>query len=113
MSTLWGNGSSFVNWMVNASPAGAARQFLSNAVFSAVTSIAAPLGWQGRAVPVALGWAVTLGWASVGSGWARTRPPVGDTATSRLVLVASNQARARVFPSDETAMPGLEPASLP
>src|SRR5438094_10019114 len=114
MSTLCGIPASwFVNWMVKAWLAGAARQLVSNAVFWAVIWRVVPFGWQASAVPVGLAGAVTLGWWRVGSGWARVSPPEGDTATSRFVFVESNQATASVLPSPETAMLGVDPPSLP
>src|SRR5919198_2145107 len=89
ISTLWGTASLLVNSTVIGLPAGAARQFVSNAMFCAVTFTVVPSGWHAGAAGVV---ARLVGTAGV--GWARAKLPDRGWATTRFALESSNQARA-------------------
>ena len=105
ISTLWGVPESWlVKSIVNGVLARAARQFVSKAMFLAVTLTVVPDGLH-----AAVGGGIE-GWCRVGVGWARARPPVADVAIFRFRLCESNHATTRVLPSPDTAMLGLAPA---
>src|SRR6266542_4745685 len=109
MSTLWGTPASlFVNVMVKAVSAGAARQAVSKAMPWAVTFRSVPFGLHfGVMVPPPPVMVVGRGSGEC----AMLRAPLAVSPMSRFWLVESNQARTTVFPSAVAARAGDLPPS--
>src|SRR5437899_4927030 len=106
ISTLCGVPASWLlNAIVNAVPAGAARQFLSKAMLTATREIDVPLGEQ-----AAVGGGIE-GCPIVGVGCASaSAAPEAGVATSRFRFTESNHATATDFPSGDAASVGVQPA---
>src|SRR6266571_5577408 len=85
ISTLWiCGGSVLANVKVNLLLAGAARQFVSKPLAKAFRG-AAIWSFVPDGLQAAVGGRIE-GWCSVGIGWARTRPPVGEVAIFKFTL---------------------------
>src|SRR5947207_9552516 len=107
MATLWGMLASWLsNVIVKGFPAGAARQFVSNAMLFATPFNVVPLGWhaagEGAAVVAAGG----------GGEKAMAAPTFEGTARSMSPLGTSYQATATDLPSGEAATEGVTPPRL-
>src|SRR2546425_6066525 len=108
MSTLCGVAGSWLSKStVKLFPAGAARQFVSNAMPLATTLIVVPFGLQ---LADGAGAGVPVGWG--GGEKARASPDAAGVATWRFPLAESYQARASDAGSDPTARDGVTPARL-